>query len=235
MNKNLIQIFSPKFSSKWPYYVLIIIATIGISFLFLRETPQEVPMGDSYIHFLYARNLALNGELAYNHGSKEGIGTSSLLWVLILSLFQKMGISPVIMSQKLGIGFLILCGFLVFELALIFFRDKLKPGNLLRCTAISIIGLLSGSMVWIALSGMETILFLTLGLLSLWLYSRESWVLLGISLGFLTLTRIEGISLAGLLVLVEFLRSKRINHALVKIIVPLVFIITPWLIFLQIE
>jgi hypothetical protein len=82
---------------------------------------------------------------------------------------------------------------------------------------------------------METLLFLTLGLLCLWLYSRESWIFLGISLGLLTLTRIEGISLAGIVLLIEFLRSRRINSALVKILTPLLLILIPWLIYLQIR
>lgn len=228
-------IFTSKTLTKRHYHVFILILTIVISLCFLWKTPQEPPMTDAYIHFEYARNLAFYGELSYNHGSKEGIGTSSFLWVVLLALFQKLGFSPLIISKILGIGFLILSGILVFELALQFFHDKSKPTNYIMATGISVLGLLSGSMVWLALSGMETILFLTLGLLSIWLFTRESWVYLGISLGLLTLTRIEGITLAGILILVEIIRARRITFGLVKIIAALIVILAPWFIYLQIR
>lgn len=232
---NLELIFHGNPPKKWHYHGFIMLTAIGISLCFLWGTSQEPPMTDSYIHFEYARNLAHHGQLFYNHGSEEGIGTSSFLWVVILALFLKLGISPLIMSKVLGISFMFLSGMLIFELTLQFFSDKSKPINLLKATGISIIGVFSGSMVWIALSGMETILFLTLGLLSLWLYTRESWIFLGISLGLLTLTRIEGITLAGLLFLVEFIRFRRITLGMVKIIASLIIILAPWFIYLQIR
>jgi len=230
--KNSIQHFL-KHTPKWHYHVFILILTIGISLSFLWGAPLEPPMTDSYIHYKYAQNLASYGELSYNLGATEGIGTSSVFWVVVLALFQKMGISPLVMSKILGISFLFISGVLVFELSLKVFDSNLKPIHLFTSAGIAVLGLLSGSMVWIALSGMETILFLMLGLLSIWLYTRKSWIFLGITLGLLTLTRIEGITLAGVLVLVELIRWRKITPGIVKIIVPLVLVIAPWFIYLQ--
>ena len=232
---SLIHTFSTPPSTKWFYHVFILFTTIVISLSFLSGAPLEPPMVDSYIHFEYARNLALHGELAYNLGAEEGIGSSSVFWVMVLALFQKLGVSPLIMSKILGISFLYVSGILVFELSLKIFGDHSKPIHYLISAGFSILGVLSGSMVWIALSGMETMLFLTLGLLSIWLYTRKSYVFVGIALGLLTLTRIEGICLAGVLVLVELIRSKRITTSMVKIIVPLILVLAPWFIYLQLR
>lgn len=221
--------------SKWLHYVLISLTVIVISITFLWGLPLEMPMGDSYIHFLYARNLVQYKELAFNPGLQEGIGSSSILWVLVLAVFQAIGISPLIMAKILGIGFLILCGLLVFELTQQLLIQQPKPRRYLIATVISIIAVCSGSMIWLALSGMETIFFLFLGLLCLWLYSRESWIMLGIALGLLTLTRIEGITLAGIIALVELIRRRRIDLTFVKILAPLALILIPWLVYLQIR
>ena len=232
---NLKHPFSTPPPTKWFYHVFILFTTIVISLAFLWATPLEPPMVDSYIHFEYAKNLALHGELAYNLGAKEGIGSSSIFWVIVLALFQKLGISPLIMSKILGISFLYVSGILVFELSLKIFSKPTKPIHYLISAGFSLIGVLSGSMVWIALSGMETMLFLTLGLLAIWLYTRKSWVFVGITLGLLTLTRIEGVCLTGVLVLVELIHAKRITTSLVKIIVPLILVLAPWFIYLQLR
>ncbi|HSG24779.1 MAG TPA: hypothetical protein VLA32_01580 [Anaerolineales bacterium] len=233
--KKLKHILTTSTPIKRQYHVFILLTTIAISLAFLWGAPLEPPMTDSYIHFEYARNLALHGELSYNPGVKEGMGSSSFFWVVVLALFQTLGFSPLIMSKVLGISFLFLSGILVFELSLKVFGDHSKTIHYLISAGFSILGVLSGSMVWIALSGMETMLFLMLGLLSIWLYTRESWILMGLTLGLLTLTRIEGITLAGLLVLIELIRSRRITTTVLKIIIPLTVVLAPWFIYIQIR
>lgn len=222
-------------SSKRAHYLLMVIAAILVSIFFLWGVPHEAPMGDSYIHYLYARNLVVHKELSYNLGLEEGIGSSSILWVLVLAFFQVLGISPVVMAYILGVLLLTLSGFLVYELALQILAYQPGPEIYWKSLAITIMAVFSGSMVWLALSGMETMLFLTLGLLSLWFYMRGSWTCLGIALGLCALTRIEGVILAGVVVLVEFLRDRRIDLKLVKIITPLVLILAPWLVYLQMK
>lgn len=223
------------FSSKWAYYSLFLIAGLAISLIFLWGNPEEYPMGDSYIHFQYARNLALHGELVYNPGIEEGIGSTSFLWVAVLAFFQLLGISPLIMAKILGISMLMICSILIFEISLkILGNEPIKP-RYWKSALIAGLAMFSGSMMWSVLSGMETMLFLTLVLLSIWLYSRESWIVLGVTLGLLALTRIEGISLAGVLGLVELIRHKRISSSIIKIAIPMVLVLAPWLIYLQLR
>jgi hypothetical protein len=116
----------------------------------------------------------------------------------------------------------------------------LIPGQLhnrkkLLALAIALLAVLPGNMIWIALSGMETILFITLGLSSLRLYQLEKWVTLGFALGLFVLTRMEGVLLAGVLVMVEFIRRRRLTARVIKIILPIFVLLSPWLIYLQIR
>lgn len=219
----------------WTPYLVIILAVICVTGYFLWQVPFEVPMGDSYVHFVYAKNLVDYQEFTYNPGIQEGIGTTSFLWVVILAFFQLFGVTPVIASTILGICLLAISGCLVFNLAQRVIPKEPQIKKSLFATAVALLAVLPGSMIWIALSGMETILFLTLGLFSLWLYAGEKWGFLGAALGLLALTRIEGIILAGLIVLVEFFRNRRVCANILKLIIPLFVLIAPWLIYLQIR
>jgi hypothetical protein len=217
----------------WTPYLVIILAVICVTGYFLWQAPYEVPMGDSYIHFVYAKNLVDYFEFTYNPGVQEGIGTTSFLWVIILASFQVIGITPVISSKILGVVLLAISGCLVFDLAQRVIPKEPHIKKSLFSTAVALLAVLPGGMIWIALSGMETILFLALGLLSLWLYAAEKWGFLGAALGLLALTRIEGIILAGLMVLVEFLRNRRVCTNILKLIFPMFVLLSPWLIYLQ--
>ncbi|HSG26670.1 MAG TPA: hypothetical protein VLA32_11185 [Anaerolineales bacterium] len=218
------------------HHAILFTTALLICISFLWGLPNAVPMGDSYIHFTYARNLVVHGELSFIPGmSNEGIGSSSILWVIILAVFQWLGVSPVIATKILGISFLSVSGILFFELCLKICPDLPEPRKYLIASTFSLAAVFSGSLIWLTLSGMETILFLTLGLLSLWLYAQESWVLTGVSLGLLALTRIEGILFAGVLVLFELIRSRRIDSKIIKMLVALFVLLLPWLIYLQIR
>lgn len=64
----------------------------------------------------------------------------------------------------------------------------------------SLLLLLCGPLVWYSLSGMETTCFMAIGLLAIYSLSRGWYRWAGIALGFLLITRIEGIALWGLAV-----------------------------------
>ena len=219
----------------WAPYFLIIIAVIFLTGYFLWYAPYGVPMGDSYIHFVYARNLVTYGEFSFNPGILEGVGSTSFLWVITLAIFLLLGISPVIASKILGISLLAVSGCLVLDLAQKCIPSQFENRKMLFATAVALLAVIPGSMIWLALSGMETMLFLTLGLLSVWLYSREKWVPLGVTLGLFALTRIEGVILAGVLLLVDVLRNRRISPNIMKFILPMLMLLTPWMVYMQIR
>ncbi len=87
---------------------------------------------------------------------------------------------------------------------------------------------LCGPMLWFALSGMETVLFVALGLAALLAYRSERWILVGVCLGLLYLTRPEGIGLALALAALEIVRHRKIPAHLWKTAAVAALLALPW-------
>lgn len=190
-------------------------------------------MADSYIHFTYARNLALHQEYSYNLGAKEGIGSTSLLWVLLLAGCQLLGIPPEVSSIFLGAVCLMISGILVYDLSWKALADFPPHRRTLLAGCAGLLTVLPGSMVWLALSGMEAALFLCLALLALKFYDTKNWYWMGLVLGALVLTRIEGLILAGSIGLIEVIRQRKISRDLFLAGITTLMIVLPWFIYLQ--
>jgi hypothetical protein len=90
----------------------------------------------------------------------------------------------------------------------------------------------SGNMIWFALSGMETVLFLAAGLFSLLLYRERRWVLLGVVLGLMTLIRPEGLALAAALLGVEVVGRRGVPRGLLVSLFLALVICGPWFAYL---
>jgi hypothetical protein len=213
----------------------IIALAIGISIWMQWKTPDVFAIGDSYIHLAYARTLATQGQLYFNPGLREGIGSTSILWVLILSALYLLKGSLVLSTRILGIALLCLSGCLIYRLGWRVIRASSSLWRKILAGGASLLGVFSGSMVWTAQNGMETMLFIALGLLALELYAAERRILLGIALGLLALTRIEGVVLGGVILLVDLLRARRITAAMLKTALPLALMVLPWLGYLQLR
>ena len=65
--------------SSWLPYAIILIAILVVSSIYLWPMTFEFPMDDTYIHFVYAENLAISGKLFFNFPDEVGVGSSSLL------------------------------------------------------------------------------------------------------------------------------------------------------------
>lgn len=186
---------------------ILILSILAISAVFLWPSPYEFPMDDTYIHFVYAENLANQGKLFFNSPDEEGIGTSSILWTLILAGGKSLGFSMHWIAKLLGVASLGTVGVGLYLLL----RPILAPiWALMGSSAV----VLSGHMLWFALSGMETMLFLALAILALLCYRDLRWGLLGALLGLLMLTRLEGVLLAVAIGLVDVLRYRKIRRGL---------------------
>jgi hypothetical protein len=199
---------------------------------FLGHDWRLYPMGDSYIHFVYARNLVEHHQFAYNPGWVQGIGTSSVLWVLVLAGFEALGVSPLIAGRVLGVGLLAIVGVQLLVLVESLLLDLPERRRIGLALILAVMVTANGNMVWIALSGMETILFASLGLASLIFYRKRLWIAAGVSLGLLTLTRIEGSILAVAIISVEAARRQMPASSWIRFLVPFVVLVTPWLLYL---
>lgn len=209
-------------------FLLIGTAVLLVALAFLRPAPTEFPMDDAYIHFVYARNLAEHGKLMFNFPNEKGVGTSSPLWILLLSAGYWVGIPFHILAKGLGIGALILVGAALYLLLRPLWGPAAALGGTLAAG-------LSGPMLWFSLSGMETTLFLALGLLTLLAYRAQRWLWTGLLLGLLTLARPEGLALALAIALAEIARHRSIPRHLVWVGLLCALIAGPWFLYLYLR
>lgn len=160
------------------------------------------PLDDAWIHQTYARNLALYGQFAYYPGQPSA-GSTSPLWSLLLGLGYLLGVDFRLWSYAAGSLALALTGWMVFRLERRLFPEVRRAALLAGGFC-----LLEWHMVWAAVSGMETALFVFLAMA---LFERAAslldgrgasatpgWFWAGILGGLLTLTRPEGLVLLGL-------------------------------------
>jgi len=181
-------------------FLLAVIA--GLFYLALAAWGGYVgfPLDDAWIHQTYARNLAVSSQLAFVPGQPSA-GSTAPLWSLLLSLGYLLHVPFQLWTYSLGIILLGLIGAQMRYLA-----QQLWPQQPTLALIIGVCCTLEWHLIWAAVSGMETLLFiwLSVALVSRYLtVSRaptpSGWLTLGIMGGFLTLTRPEGLGLVALL------------------------------------
>ena len=208
----------------------IIIALIGCvivveALVFLLPTPLEFPMDDAYIHFVYADNLVSDGKLFFSDVNEKGVGATSPLWVFLLAGFKLLGIPLLVSAKALGIIGLTIVSGGVYAL----FRPVWKSPFLLLAVILLAI---SGNLVWFSLSGMETMLFLAFGILTLLAYRAERWNTFGVLVGLMVLVRPEGIILAAAALCVDWWAHRHFRRELIVALLMGAVISAPWFIYL---
>jgi hypothetical protein len=174
----------------------------------------DFTVDDAFITFRYARNFAAGDGLVFNIGERVE-GYTNFLWLILLSLFIKFGLDPVVAAKMLGIIFAFLAILMLWSISRILLRDRpwLKNIPLLLLAA-------SPSYAIYAVSGLETMLFCFLLLLAFRLFIYEeaninriqiSWA----ALFLLTLTRPEGFLFFVLFALLKFLPGKDFKRLLI--------------------
>lgn len=223
----------------------IILALTGLTAaLYLGWTAASgrlgFPLDDGWIHQTYARNLAHTGQLAYVPGQPSA-GSTSPLWTGLLSAGYLLRLDYRLWTYLLGAGCLALTAWMAYRLA-----RRLFPGQPWAAPLAGLLCALEWHLVWAAFSGMETILFTCLLLLLMNLQSaicnspsairNSQFAIAGIVAGLLTLTRPEGLLLAGLVGLALLWcawREARWQGVLAVAGYGLAFavVVSPWLIF----
>lgn len=169
--------------------------------LSVSADPLLMPLDDTYIHFQYARQMAQGEPFVYNDGDPATSGGTSLLYPPLLALGYLLGFTGWALAYwalVLGIGFFLGSTLLVYLIA----RDNpLKPDQpdqVAYALWLAVAFALAGPLVWAALSGMETALFIFTVLLTLYAVQRDRWRLAIAAATLMTLTRPEGVLLAAL-------------------------------------
>lgn len=201
---------------------LVVVVTAGI---FLSSDADIFPMDDSYIHLVYARNLAEEGRLFFNSPNEQGVGTTSLVWVLLLAGGLKIGLPGTLLSKLLGGLSLYIVSLAVYQLT-----HPIAGRRIGLLAALLVV--LSGNMLWFSYSGMETTAFVAVALLALLAYRRQRWGLLSLLMGVMPLIRPEGILFSFAVVLVELIRRRKLDRIIVMMITISLLLSLPWFVYL---
>ena len=111
---------------------------------------------DAYISFVFARNFAEHGQLAFNLGQPVE-GYTNFLWTVILGALMVLGISPEASSQVLGIA----CALGTLWFAFRVVERALGRPSLWACVSPLLLACSSGFACWTS-GGLETQLFTVL-------------------------------------------------------------------------
>lgn len=178
------------------------------------------PLDDSWIHQTYARNLAQTGQWAFVPGVPSA-GATSFLWVILLAPGHLLGLAPFLWTFLLG-------GILLWALSLTAWRvaDLLLPSERGWPMIAAIFILFEWHLVWAAVSGMETLLFawLVASLLTrllllptAGLLTKNFWWFSGGLVGLASLTRPEGLTLLGPLLLAALIYMQESGRRVVAL------------------
>jgi hypothetical protein len=193
-------------------FILLISAFIAVGsyliycFFFFRI---GFPLDDAWIHQTFARNLVQFGQWAYTPGQPTS-GSTSPLWTVILSVSYLLKIGPYIWTFLVNILILFSLGFMGEKIA-----RTINPNYSPFIPIIGIFLIFEWHFTWAAASGMETVLFTLIGVVTFWVGLsdlRWRWLIGGCLTGLSIWVRPEGITFLGVLIwFLFFLTSERKN------------------------
>ncbi len=198
----------------------MIYLSLGLS---ASNGPLLMPLDDTYIHFQYARQMASVEPYVYSPGDDPTSGATSFLYTPLLAvgyLIGFHGLSLAYWAVAIGSFSFLLSAWLIFRLMMespvakrpldpLFEQGGEHQAMWWIALLITLAYILTGAMVWAAVSGMETMLFVLAVLLSLYTYQRGNPKYMAWAGAFAALTRPEGMIIALSLTLILLFRSRR--------------------------
>lgn len=189
---------------------------IAASVLVGHALAYDFVTDDAYISFVYARNLAEHGQLAFNLGHPVE-GYTSFLWTVIVGGGMALGVPPELSSRVLATVCAVLVLYVVFRLV----ERALGRKSLWAVVPAFLLASSSGFACWTS-GGLETQLFTLLVVIALDgvvdAVQRPGAIRrAGLALGFAAMTRPEGLLVAGVLGLVHLTSIGYTTHAYRKL------------------
>lgn len=188
-------------------YVIIFLLPL-IAAYYYYETALKIngvlsfPLDDPWIHLNFAKNIIDYHSFSYFKDEIVTAGSTSPLYVFILAIGFLFTNNEMILSYILGTIFFSFATFVFYKLVL-----KEYDNNIIYGILVTLVFILDPRMNFIALSGMETTMFVLLLLTGVYFYKRKEPVLLGIILGLIFWTRPDGIAFIAV-VIADFIYSK---------------------------
>lgn len=181
--------------------VLLALLAVGASFCILTAVhayavngSNGFPLDDPWIHLQFAHNLHEFGSFSYYRNEMATSGSTSPLYTFLLAFGFIVTPNEMVLSYSLGILFLLGAGWMWFKS-----MQGTLPNNLILTAGGALLLLLEPRLLWAALSGMETTLFIFLLLAVFYCYRRQWPVGLGATGGLLIWARPEALLFLGIL------------------------------------
>lgn len=172
----------------------LIVSAVLYSYASTMNGRPGFPLDDPWIHLQFARNLIDYGSFSYYKDEMITSGSTSPLYVLLLSAGFVLFRNEFFLSYALGVLSLIGAGVC---LSAILRKWKLEPRFL--CWSGAVLMLLEPRLQWVALSGMETTFFVAGVLAVLYFYEGRRSLATGVTAGLLVWVRPEGLIFLGAL------------------------------------
>ncbi len=168
--------------------ILVMIGAVVYGMVIMSIFPGAFVIDDVYITFRYADNLALHGELTWNVGDPPVEGYTGVVLPVLIAGAIRAGVSPLVATRAIGIASFWLSFLMLF---LIGRRLKVPPigiaGSLLIFVTTPIL-------ITHTFSGMDTMLFLSMMLSSIFAFISKKDRTLLVLLLLTSLVRPEGVA-----------------------------------------
>lgn len=175
--------------------VCVALSTATGAFAYYTNGGFGFPLDDPWIHLQFARNLADYGSFSYYKDEMPTAGSTAPLYTLLAAAGFLVTNDEMILSYVLGVFFYAVSLIYFFRLA-----DRYLGGGVWMAFLGTLLLALEPRLHWIALSGMETTLFIALLLAVVYHAQQRNKIALGVSAGLLIWTRPEAVILFGVLV-----------------------------------
>jgi len=186
-------------SSLRMFLLLLVVLLLGVAFCVVVELTAihtngspGFPLDDPWIHLQFARNLHDFGSFSYFKNEMVTSGSTSPLFTFLLAVGFFFTGNEFVLSYAIGILFLGVAGFFLYKVARHDQEWVLAAGAVLLM-------MFEPRLVWGALSGMETTMFIALLLGVAYFYKTRKSVPLGIASGLLLWARPEAVIFLGVL------------------------------------
>ena len=183
-------------------WALIVLGIITATFI-AHAVSLSFTQDDAFISYRYVRNLVDGHGLVFNPGERVE-GYTNFLWVMVLSIFAKVGADVILTSKVLGVASGCVSLMVLYAIGLILFRDgpfKIRSRHVWVFAALPPAFLAAnGAYAYWSISGLETTFFVLAVLLTVYLYFRDVRLSVATAAA-ATLIRPEGVLVFAILML----------------------------------
>jgi len=179
----------------------LILALILIVFV-VHCLSLDFTQDDAFISYRYVENFIQGNGLVFNSGERVE-GYTNFLWIIILSIFARLGLNIITVSKILGVASGCATLILIHQLSRMLFPKKERLLSLLPPLLLTA----SSAFAYWSISGLESSFFAMTVLLSVYLYLRgkRGWV---VSCALSALIRPEGVLIFGILLLHQLIFTR---------------------------